>query len=321
MARPTVTPTAPAFTAAGRTIASPPPYVAPINQVAYTAPQLMQRMRIRAERNVTTGRLASIISAAGNFVFVEQITPIFELSTDVGLTKAIYLRPNSAPAVAVENAPRLYRFANDFSEIQVDSEPGNAPCFIDLVIGFGAYENPSQALRVEPFWTDQTITRPANITPYAANQIVGPQPAVAYGLLFQNVFGFGRRYARITRARVQKSSLTTANAQFSLHIWQGNGNAAQLSTADQAVFTLKADAAVSYLGRIQFPVFYTGGAGSDMAVAELNGLDLTIMNPDRLYAGIPLGPYTNISGLLVADAAYVPASGETLLIELFGERF
>jgi hypothetical protein len=236
-------------------------------------------------------------------------------ATVANLAEPLAIKPDVGPIQYLRREGQAIAFPAPFTLLQFTSPAALATgvsLTVSLAVGFGNYSLPDSQ-RVSPFFHERIITRPANVTPYAANQYVGAMPdGAGKYVLFSNVFRLGSRYSRLTRAMIRKTSATVTNAQFSLWLFQSPGQITAAGT-DQTTFAPSANDD-PVMGRVQFPLFMTGGAGSAVAFCDVAGLDIHL----RQLAGSPfeLGLY----GVLVADAAYVPASGESLTVSLWGDQ-
>lgn len=148
-----------------------------------------------------------------------------------------------------------------------------------------------------------TFTRPADTTAYSVGDLIANSvtagSVVPMAFKLDNSFPMGQ--FRLTRARIYKNGVAVSNANFRLHLYQAlpavtNGdNGAWLSSG-----------AANWLGNIDIPsmlAFSDGASGSGSAAA---GSELLI----RMASG------TVVYGLLVALAAYTPASAEVFTVVL-----
>jgi hypothetical protein len=257
---------------------------------------------------------ATTINAAGDFLFIRSLSAASFATVGTGSALlALRIKPDNSPALILDRPGQYYRFPRSFSSVEISNPAGNLSLAVEIFFGFGNYEEPREH-RVAPFFAERTITRPANTTAYAANQYVGTMPDLGgKGMVFQNVFRVGSRLSRITRAMIRKGSAQLGNAAFSLWLFQTVTSPFAAGT-DQTTFAMTTANDNPAMGRISFPSFATGGAGSDMAICDLAGIDVPLRQLDGNSGE------TSIFGILVADAAYVPTSGEYLTISLWGEQ-
>lgn len=138
------------------------------------------------------------------------------------------------------------------------------------------------------------MTRPADTTAYAANDLVANSTTAGsvVPLVFNSVTGFGA----MVRARIEKSDKSTTNAAFDLYLF---GASPVVTNGDNGAFAIANLA--DYLGKVSVTV---GQAGSTSGASG---------NADA--SAIAAGG--TIYGLLVATAAYTPASAETFLVTLY----
>lgn len=144
------------------------------------------------------------------------------------------------------------------------------------------------------------FVRPADTTAYAANDVVGTNPATNRTFLNAARIAGGSGY--ITNVRLTKSSATVTNAFFRLWLYA----VAPTAIADNAQMTLLWANRANRFGYIDLACT-TEGTGSDSAMALVTNINLKFdcAEGDR-----------NIYGVLEAKQAYTPASGETFFIEL-----
>ena len=147
-----------------------------------------------------------------------------------------------------------------------------------------------------------SFTRPNNVTAYASGQLVANSTtAGSVTPLSFGVSNTGQGQTIIVRYRLYKTSTTTANTSFRLHLYElspvcANGDGGNWST----------DKASSYLGNIDISAmlpFTDGCAGFGSAPA---GSEMRL----RLSSG------TTIFGLLEARAAYVPTANEVFTCKI-----
>lgn len=151
-----------------------------------------------------------------------------------------------------------------------------------------------------------TFVRPADTTAYAALDAVTNSTSAPTILTFSSVARKAGGSGYITTARLQKSTVTTTNATFRLYLF----NTAITSVNDNAAYTLLWANRASLVGQINFTLA-TAGSGSDTAAATETNINLAF---ECAAAD------TNLYGILMATAAYTPASQENFRVDLFIER-
>lgn len=162
------------------------------------------------------------------------------------------------------------------------------------------------------------MTRPADTTAYASGDLVANHATAAsvVPLVFSNV---GRRLGSkgwITRARLTLSLALIANAAFRLHLFNVSPVATVLPNGDNGALVpaLK----TGYQGFIDL-VATQAFAFGDGTILE----GVPIINSVAAPNGLPFtcgAASDDLWGLLEARAAYVPASAETFLVEIWANR-
>lgn len=152
-----------------------------------------------------------------------------------------------------------------------------------------------------------SFTRPANTTAYGANDLVANSTTAGsvVPLSFKVPVGMGKAY-KIIELHIEKTGTTTANAQFTAHFYTASPTAAN---GDNGAWSTDLS---GYFGSISLTSMYafTDGAAGVNSVGDASALcDTTRDNGAIIYV------------LLQADAAYVPASGETFTVSLGIELF
>lgn len=148
-----------------------------------------------------------------------------------------------------------------------------------------------------------TITRPSDTTTYAAEDSVNATGGATSCITFTVADGFDITTGmslQIKTARLTTNSNTTTNASFRLIIYDQSVS----GFADNSPFPMLWANRAKKIGYIDFTLA-TGGSGSDAAEAIVTDVNLSV----RTEA-------TNIFGILVAKAAYVPTSAQVFYIEL-----
>jgi hypothetical protein len=153
-----------------------------------------------------------------------------------------------------------------------------------------------------------TVTRRADTTQYAINDVVCNSTSKPSVIVFSNVARVADCGGRITGAKLTKDNTSVTSALFRLYLYNDKIDA----IADNLPHKLLAANAGKRLGYIDFSMQQTSGAGSDCVEDVQQGLNLefvTTNNTQSLY------------GLLVALATYTPASGEVFTVELRVEQY
>lgn len=246
------------------------------------------------------------VQIPGDFVFVETVTPASGDTNYVQLT----VRPDSGnPTVRLPLAGCGVRFPQAFASLYLVNTNAQAMA-LSLYVGFGDV-NVALGTFLSPIYTttntltieSSEITRPNNVTPYAAGQVVGSSPAVDF--LFQFAVLTAGQSFRLRQLSLYKSGATVANAVFRAYLIPNAGPA----VADQVAFPVTYPSAghwynsnVAYTA-IDFPFMASeGGGGGAQCTVQVD-------SPFNTYS-----PYTGFSIRLVAQAAYVPAALEKFLI-------
>lgn len=139
-----------------------------------------------------------------------------------------------------------------------------------------------------------TFTRPADTTAYAANDLVAN--SVTAGSVTPMTFASATGFGAVTRARVEKSDKSTTNAAFDLYLFDQSPT---VTNGDNAAFAIAALA--GYLGKVSVTVGQAGGTSGASGNADASAIS---PGSARIY------------GLLVATAAYAPASAEVFTVSL-----
>lgn len=149
-----------------------------------------------------------------------------------------------------------------------------------------------------------TFARPADTTAYAASDVVGPAVAAVQTLSDVAATPGGSGY--VTKVRMVKSTSTTTNASFRVYFY----TVAPTPIADNAAFTLLWANRANRIGHCDLTLS-TEGTGSDSA----SNTDATIRLPFSCPAGV-----ADLYAVVVAKAAYTPASAEQFYLEIGVER-
>lgn len=151
---------------------------------------------------------------------------------------------------------------------------------------------------------------------YAAGDLVANNGTAA--LVVPLKFKVGRespmRAVTITRARLRKTGVTTANGAFRLHLFSTDPTGT-LVGGDNAALQL-AGMAPGYLGYIDIAAMQTNGAASNLFSDGAAGHGAPGVG--QTITARPLKGDSLIYGLLEARAAYAPTNGETVEVSLEG---
>ena len=150
------------------------------------------------------------------------------------------------------------------------------------------------------------LTRPADTTAYAANDLVGAQTdaGTANVIEFSGAAGPDDMALRIERVRLAKSTNVTTNAQFRLHFFEARPT---LGVGDNgalgALTALVVDSMRYYAGYVDVTINRAGNDAADGSV----GVNVPVVG-----TGLTLRPEsgTSIFCVIQALAAYTPGSAE-----------
>lgn len=144
-----------------------------------------------------------------------------------------------------------------------------------------------------------SFSRPANTTAYSATDLVANSTTA--GSVVPLTFSTGRGGLRIKSALITKTDETdVANSDFSLHLF---GSSPTVANGDNGTISY------NYQDKFADIDFSTMVAATDVAWAFNQGLDLNWYTASGV-----------VYGLLEADGAYGPASGEVFSVTLVFER-
>lgn len=158
------------------------------------------------------------------------------------------------------------------------------------------------------------FTRPADTTAYTTGDLVANSTtAGSVTPLAFNVEGTRGR-GRIVGVRLYKSSSTTLNANFRLHLY---AQSPTVTNGDNGAYAVASS--LSWITFIGIDVSTGADVGSSADVAQRQGVSNSGIVFDCMVhgtAGTRYQPPMVIYGLLEALAGYSPASGETFKITL-----
>jgi hypothetical protein len=155
---------------------------------------------------------------------------------------------------------------------------------------------------------DVTLTRPADVTAYAAGDAVTNSTSAPTALTFTNIGNKNGGSFTITSAMLISSN-QAGNALFTLELF--NGSAAPTATNDNAAYNPSDSNRNNVCGAIIFPTANViAGSSNKIYIGSLPPLPASRCNSGT----------SSIFGLLRVGAAYTPISAETFVIRLFGFR-
>lgn len=152
-----------------------------------------------------------------------------------------------------------------------------------------------------------SFTRPGDTNAYAISDAVSDSTSAPTVITFTAVGRVNAGSGYITTARLVKNGATTTNANFRLYLY----SVAPTPVNDNAAFPLLWANRTGRIGYIDFSSMSTEGAGSDSAQALATATALEFVCASGT---------TNLFGVLVAKAAYAPASAEQFHITLGVDR-
>lgn len=150
--------------------------------------------------------------------------------------------------------------------------------------------------------TTASFTRPADITAYAAQDVVSNSTTAPAVLTFSSAGRANGGSGIILSARHMKSSTGVSGATYRLHLYK----VAPTAQNDNAQFAMLYANRTNRIGYIDF-THQTAGTGSDSSAALSTILNL----PFVCDAGS-----SSLFGILTVTSAYTPTSGEQHFIEL-----
>lgn len=246
-------------------------------------------------RKITAANLATVLgtlmATADNTAFVEGTTPVSPTgllykstaptAPTSGRTGASRMTVLRAQVAAIESGTVYGQFAEVNSRGELSS--------------LTAYAKRAASAQ---------FTRPADTTAYAAgDQVTNSTTAGSFVALSFDVGRYSGAYVVIRGAKLRKSTATTTNASFRLHLFTVAPTVA--TAGDNATFANVANTSDSYIGAIDITVgraFSTGSAG----VGMVSGRNEIIAAPVA----------TTLYGILEALAAYAPGNAETFDVTL-----
>jgi hypothetical protein len=226
-------------------------------------------------------------------------------------SKSVVYEEYSQPLQAVDGVNSVANVTLSAGDVQIGAvELKNASDDTRAVVGAGSgLSGGSNALavggQIGGFTANPsaTFTRPADTTAYASGDLVANSTTA--GSVVAMSFTVARVAAGsvcIRKARLQKSTTTTANAAFRLHLYTA---APTIANGDNAAWSTTR---AGYLGSIDF--------ASANALAFSNGAAINGLPVLGSEMSVKLASGSTIVGLLEARAAYAPGNAEVFEIEL-----
>lgn len=171
---------------------------------------------------------------------------------------------------------------------------------IDIYIGFGRVQKDAQdSFGYPPLGVaGGALTRPANVTPYAANQVVADAGG-ATTPIFTQPLAFEK--LTVNSLSIVKSTATVANTAFKLELWATDPGA----TADQAAAQFDFANRAGFMGVIDIDEFVTDGAGSDASYFSITGVSIPVFTTGSQFFFVRL----------IAQGAYVPGNAEEFFFQ------
>lgn len=153
-----------------------------------------------------------------------------------------------------------------------------------------------------------SFTRPADTTTYAANDLVANSTTA--GSVVPIKLPVGRGGCSILGIYLLKSDETdVANADFDINLYSSEPTT---TAGDNAAWSVASSPVAGYIGEWDLPTMV---AGSDDAWTGLRVGDTGFLSPIYVYTTTGY-----IYGLLQADSAYGPASGEVFTCNIVYEK-
>lgn len=152
--------------------------------------------------------------------------------------------------------------------------------------------------------TSQTITRPADTTAYADNDLVANSTSagsVTPFLFTGAARQLGYKY-KVVRAALNASGTAITNGSFRLHLFTA---APTVGAGDNSALAVATNAD-KYIGYLEIVLAIAGALGNKGWTVS------TFVQPVNWVSSTSL----NLWGLLQAKAAYAPASAETLIASI-----
>jgi hypothetical protein len=154
-------------------------------------------------------------------------------------------------------------------------------------------------------YRDINITRPANTTAYAANDVIGSSTAAGGGVI--TIPSTGGDHLLLTlisnEFRVDLAAVPSGMTSFRLHLYSASPPSAY---ADNDPWDLPAGDRTYYIGHLDL------GTPADFG-------STLYVHSNAIYQGLLLPPGGTMYGYLVTVGGYTPASGTTMFARFFAE--
>lgn len=152
---------------------------------------------------------------------------------------------------------------------------------------------------------EASFTRPADTTAYAASDLVANSTTAASVVPLS--FDLGEHESVfIRRVVIKKSGTGVTNAAFTVHLFKASPTT--ISNGDNGAFSVSG--AADYLGAFDVTVDRAFTDGAFGVGTPKTGAEVSLVQPS-----------TYVYALVMATAAYTPASGEVFTVKLEAHRY
>jgi hypothetical protein len=269
-----------------------------------------------------------VFTMPGNVVRIFNITPTSSVAAGSGFldTQLLGLKVDARAEIPVYGTPFEITVRREFKTISLRNLSSTTQVIVRLYAGYAddllipGSDSDGITLAGMPMsgLVAAEITRAANTTAYAVGQSVMGSGNVAFTglraimrrIAFNGAYVTGR--CKITKARLEKNGATVANAAFRVALFSGS-----TAYTDAGAFTIPYGL-TTWLGTLDFPVMSAeGGSG---AYCELQNINVPLCLPSTGFA-FAAGFVTDITAIMIAEAAYTPASAEKFTLSLWSDQF
>lgn len=257
------------------------------------------------------------IVIAGDYILIRSCISVGNGTEIVSTaTLPLSIRTSNNDTFPILDTKTGYAFESPFAGFSIENSLLGFSLSLQIYAGFGHLDRFNDTTAVIPLAssTSSQISRPANVVAYAANQYVGNTTTAASLFDFSALVRASGASLLLTRARLLKNSTVVLNADFTLYLCSTNST---FLGVDQTPFPLAFTNNSFLLGTIRFNSFSGGGAGSDAVQCDLSGISV----PIKANTSTASPPTLCLFGFLVANAAYIPISGESFNIALNCEQY
>lgn len=250
----------------------------------------------------------------GNYVYVESVVYDTFTTYNIGFSStAPTIKPDTGQATAQLLEPqREIQFPVAFNNLQIANPNPNFAVVVSLWIGFGQIRRDTSR-RMKDYGTGVILSNHA----YAANRVIGSNP-----LVFQEITSSSNQRARIKKASciidMLGAPVVTSGADISLWLHNRPMSASVDDSNFQLSQSFTGGVAFTPPTQIRFPLFVTGGAGSDAAICEIADIDIEIASAYRETYGTEY--FFSMFGLVVNNAAYTPGAAGAVRFNLTFEQ-